>query len=63
MVARLVKCRECRGEIARSAKRCPHCDAEKPTRGRLAHGLHKLANFLIVVGLLLTILAVLAALL
>lgn len=55
----MTPCRECGVAVSTAAKTCPGCGAPKPARGPIVHALHRLANFCIVVGLVLTILMVL----
>lgn len=49
-------CRDCKGEISRSAKSCPHCGARKPNQGKFEYGLHQFANALMGIGMILTLL-------
>ena len=49
-------CRDCQGEISRSAKSCPHCGARKPNQGKFEYRLHQVANALMGIGLILTLL-------
>ncbi len=49
-------CRDCKGEISRSAKSCPHCGAQKPNQSKFEYGLHQVANGLIGIGLIGTLL-------
>ncbi len=54
-------CRECRAPISPSAKACPSCGAPKPARGPVVHGLHRLGNFCIWLGLIVIVLMILVA--
>lgn len=49
----LVACRICGGNVARRARRCPHCGIKKPGKGFMArHPLLMMFAVLLVVGLL-----------
>ena len=51
-------CRECKTEISSRAKVCPACGLKKPHQHPIARGINSLANMLMVVGLLITVLGV-----
>ena len=55
----MTNCRECSVTISRSAKSCPRCGAAKPAQGKVQYGLNQFGNFLIIVGVVLTILMIL----
>lgn len=44
----MIKCKECKREIAHTAKACPHCGAADPA---MTFGL-KVLNFFLLIGLL-----------
>lgn len=58
----MVKCRECKARISRSANACPQCGAKNPAKGKIEHGLNETSNALMKAGCLLVLLAVLAML-
>ena len=56
----MVKCRECKARISRSAKACPQCGAKNPAKGTVQHGLAETGNAFMGCGCLLIILGLIA---
>lgn len=48
----IAHCRECHREVERHARRCPHCNAEIPGKGKLLL-LAKYCLFFVILGALM----------
>ena len=59
----LKPCRECGTAISSRAKVCPHCGLKRPHDLAIQHGLNSFAAACFKLGLVLTVVGVIAALL
>ncbi len=49
------ECRDCRGQVSKSAKRCPHCGCKYPAMTRLRYAANGWMGVLVLVVLFLMI--------